>query len=172
MHCGCVESVSDAVLRVGGLATQSGGSVRAWYVLWSAGHLFTNCTRFEPQGDFMHNQAKQTRSPDIQQCIEECQQCHAICVETLAYCLNMGGAHAQPHHLAILLDCAELCHLSEDSIRRDSAVVLTLCAACADVCNACATECETFIGDAQMKACADRCRSCATACRKMAPTRP
>ena len=120
----------------------------------------------------MHTQAKQARSSDVQQCIKDCQDCHAICGETVAYCLTMGGAHAQPHHVAVLLDCAETCHVSEDSMLRDSALMSTLCAACADVCDACATECEKFVGDAQMKACADRCRSCAQACRKMAPARP
>ena len=115
---------------------------------------------------------KQTRSPVVQKCIQECQDCHAICVETVAYCLTVGGAHAQPHHIAVLLDCAEICHESEDSMRRDSAVTKTLCAACADVCDACATECERFTGDAQMKACADRCRSCAEACRQMVSAKP
>ncbi len=115
----------------------------------------------------MHKQAKQARSADVQQAIEETKACHAICVETVAYCLNVGGAHAQPHHIAILLDCAEICKTTQESMLRDSAVASTLGAACADVCDACATECEKFTGDAQMKACADRCRSCAAACRKM-----
>lgn len=120
----------------------------------------------------MHKQGKQTRSADVQQCIEECKECHAICMDTVTYCLNVGGAHAQPHHIAILLDCAETCHLSEDSMLRDSAVVPTIGAACADVCDACAIECEKFTGDPQMKACADRCRSCAKACRRMVSAKP
>src|SRR4051812_28166652 len=104
---------------------------------------------------------KQTRSPDVQKCIQECQECHSICVETVAYCMTVGGAHAKPRHTAILLDCAETCHISEDSMRRDSAVFNALCTACAEICETCAVECERFPGDAQMKACADRCRSCA-----------
>ena len=115
----------------------------------------------------MTKHARQTRSADVQQCIEECKECHAICVETVTSCLNVGGAHADPHHIAVLLDCAEICHISEDSMLRDSAVMTNLCAACADVCDTCATECEKFPGDAQMVACAARCRSCAAACRKM-----
>jgi hypothetical protein len=120
----------------------------------------------------MQKQAKQTRRPDVQQCIQECQECHVICAETVAYCLVMGGAHAQAEHVTVLLDCAETCNLAEDAMLRDSAVVPTLCGACAEVCDVCATECEKFLGDARMKACADRCRSCAQACRKMAPTSP
>ena len=114
---------------------------------------------------------KQNRSQVIEQCIQECQECHAVCVETGAHSLATGGALAQPHHSAILLDCAEICHISEDSMRRSSPLAQTLCAACAAVCEACATECERFAGDAQMKACAERCRRCAEACRKMSAAR-
>ena len=115
---------------------------------------------------------QQTRSPDVQKCIQACQECHAICQETVAYCLTVGGAHAQPQHIAVLLDCAEICHLSEDSMFHGSAIMNTLCTACAEVCDLCAKECERFPGDAQMKACADRCRSCAQACRRMVSAHP
>lgn len=113
-----------------------------------------------------------TRSPVVQQCIDECQQCHAICIETVQHCLRMGGAHTEAQHIAVLLDCPEICHLSEDSMLRESALVATLCAACADACDLCALECERFPGDSQMMACADRCRSCAQACRRMMAARP
>lgn len=115
---------------------------------------------------------KQPRSRDVQQAIDETQQCHAICIETIQHCLRMGGAHTEAQHLAILLDCAETCHLTEDSMLRDSSLAAMLSATCADACNVCARECERFPGDAQMMACADRCRSCAQACRAMASARP
>ena len=115
---------------------------------------------------------KQNRSPVMQQCVQECQDCHATCIETVAHSMTAGGALAQPHHAAILLDCAEICHISEDSMRRSSPLAQTLCAACAAVCDACATECERFASDPQMKACAERCRRCAEACRQMASARP
>ena len=108
----------------------------------------------------------------MQQCIQECQDCHATCVETVAHSLTTGSALAQSHPSAILLDCAEICHISEDSMLRSSPLAQTLCAACAAACDACATECERFAGDPQMKACADRCRKCAAACRKMVSAQP
>ncbi len=120
----------------------------------------------------MHQEAKQTRSPDVQQCIKECQECHAICAEAVAHCLTVDGGRMQPRHIAILLDCAETCHISEDSMLRDSPLFTTLCTVCAEVCDACAIECEKFPGDARMKACAERCRSCAQACRKMVRSKP
>ena len=115
---------------------------------------------------------QQNRSQVMEQCILECQECHSACIETSAKTLTTGGSLAQTHHGAILLDCAEICHISEDSMRRGSPLAQTLCAACAAACESCATECERFAGDAQMKACAERCRRCAEACRKMAAARP
>lgn len=114
---------------------------------------------------------KQNRSPAMEQCIQECQDCHATCIEMVTHSLTAGAALAQPSHSAILLDCAEICHVSEDSMRRSSPLAQTLCAACAAACDACATACERFAGDEQMKACAERCRRCAEACRKMASAR-
>ena len=43
----------------------------------------------------MHEQAL---TPEIQQCIENCQECHRICVETAQHCLTLGGPHAEAKH--------------------------------------------------------------------------
>jgi hypothetical protein len=114
---------------------------------------------------------KNTKRPDVQQCIKECQDCHAICAETVTQCLTIGDQQMGPRTIAVLLDCAETCHISEDSMLRDSPLMQMLCGACAEVCDACATECERVQGDMQMKDCAARCRSCAQTCRKMATAR-
>ena len=109
-----------------------------------------------------------TRNPEVQKCIDACKECHGTCIETVQHCLTMGGAHAQPQHLAVMLDCAETCHLSEDSMLRDSPVFKQICGLCADVCDICSTECERFPNDPQMKINAGRTRSCAQICRKIA----
>lgn len=33
---------------------------------------------------------------DMHACIDECEKCHRICVETAGYCLEKGGRHAVP----------------------------------------------------------------------------
>ena len=107
----------------------------------------------------------------MQQCIEECLNCHRTCVETMQHCLEKGGKHAKAEHIRTLLDCAQICATSADFMLRGSDLHVHTCAACAAVCEACAKSCEEIADDAEMKRCADVCRRCAASCREMAGTR-
>ncbi len=107
-------------------------------------------------------------SPEMEQCIQNCTDCHHICVETVAYCLQMGGKHAEASHITILLDCAEICQTSANFMLRGSTFHGRTCGVCAEVCERCAQECEQMCDDAQMQACAEACRRCAESCRQMA----
>ena len=107
------------------------------------------------------------KTSTIEDCIQSCRDCHAICVETADFCARLGGEHAEAPHVALLLDCAEICSTSLNSMLRSSATSRQLCGACADICDRCASSCERFVGDEQMQACANACRSCANACRRM-----
>ncbi|MEX0750465.1 MAG: four-helix bundle copper-binding protein [Dehalococcoidia bacterium] len=101
-------------------------------------------------------------------CIDWCARCHDICLQTVNYCLGMGGEHASQDHIRLLLDCAQICRTSADFMLRESSVHGATCAACAAVCDRCAEDCERFEGDEIMQACAETCRGCAEACREMA----
>ena len=101
-------------------------------------------------------------------CIQNCQDCHRACLQTLAYCLEQGGRHAEPAHLRLLMDCAEICQTSADFMIRSSELHAHTCGACAAVCERCADDCERMADDLRMKACADTCRHCAESCRHMA----
>ena len=94
--------------------------------------------------------------------------CHAICVETVTHCLEMGGKHAEAAHIRLLLDCAEICQTSANFMLRGSDLHGRTCGVCAEVCERCAQDCERFGDDEHMQACAKACRSCAASCRKMA----
>jgi hypothetical protein len=107
------------------------------------------------------------RSPEIQQCIRECSTCHDICLETLTHCLAQGGPHVEPEHLALQLDCAEICQTSANFMLRASSVHTETCRACAAVCARCAESCEQITGDDAMSRCAKACRRCAESCRRM-----
>jgi hypothetical protein len=109
-------------------------------------------------------------SPEMQQCIQHCLDCHRICLETVAHCLQMGGKHADATHITTLLDCAEICQTSANFMVRSSAFHGRTCAVCAEVCTRCAEECEQMGDDAQMQACAAACRRCAESCQQMATT--
>ncbi len=104
---------------------------------------------------------------EMRACIDACQSCHAVCVETLNHCLTMGGKHTEKEHVTTMLDCAQICATSADFMLRGSSLHAATCLACAEVCEACADSCDA-LGGAEMKRCATECRACAEECRKMA----
>ena len=48
----------------------------------------------------------------LQECIEECLNCHAVCTMTLQHCVASGGDLTEINLIGILLDCAEMCQTS------------------------------------------------------------
>ena len=101
-------------------------------------------------------------------CIQNCQDCHRACLQTLVYCMNQGGDHADPDHLRLLMDCADICATSAAFMLRASDLHGFTCAACAEVCRRCADDCEKMSDDLRMRALADTCRHCAESCAAMA----
>ena len=102
----------------------------------------------------------------MQSCIDECLRCHQACLGmSTNHCLKLGGAHATPEHIQLMLACAEICRASAQVMIIGSRHHKHLCAECADICEDCANECER-IGD--MDDCVRACRRCAESCRKMA----
>lgn len=118
--------------------------------------------------DRMHDETRTSIPEAMRGCIQECQGCHEVCLETVAHCLEMGGEHADPEHIGLLLDCAEVCQTSANFMLRGSALHPYTCEVCAEICEACADSCEQFSDDAMMQHCAEVCRRCAASCREMA----
>ncbi len=56
----------------------------------------------------------------VQRALEDCKECHLICVQTIQYSFQQGGPHVAPDHLRLLEDCAQLCQTSEDLMLRSS----------------------------------------------------
>jgi hypothetical protein len=108
-------------------------------------------------------------STTMQECIERCTRCHAVCVEAINHCLAKGGRHAEPSHVRLLQDCAQICATSADFMLRDSDLHHHTCGACAEVCARCAERCERLAEDDEvMRRCAEECRRCAESCGRMA----
>lgn len=108
------------------------------------------------------------RSDAMNDCIDNCTRCHAICLETINYCLTKGGEHAAPEHQALLAACADICGTSAATMLRGASVSPVICGACADVCGRCAASCEAMGNDAEMQRCAEACRACEASCKAMA----
>jgi hypothetical protein len=110
-------------------------------------------------------------SAEMRNCISNCLDCHAICKETIAHCLMMGGEHASAEHQRIMADCAQACLTSADFMLRMSDYHPHYCDTCADICNACAESCDRLgKRDQTMQKCAELCRRCEQSCRSMAKT--
>ena len=106
---------------------------------------------------------------EIRECITNCLDCHAICVETAAHCLTLGGEHASAHHQTLLQDCAEICQTSANFMLRTSERHSDTCGVCAKICRACAEACQRMAGsDELMRRCAEVCQRCAASCERMA----
>lgn len=118
--------------------------------------------------DHARHAKSQTMRADMVRCIQECTNCHRVCLETVTHCLQMGGMHAEAAHIGLLLDCAEMCQSSANFMLRGSELHARICAVCAEVCDRCGQDCERWGDDTQMQACAEACRACAEACRQMA----
>jgi hypothetical protein len=100
-------------------------------------------------------------------CIRQCQLCYEACLSTAdGHCLEQGGEHAEPGHLRLMHDCAEICRLAAGFMLRHSAFHPRTCALCAEICAACGDDCARF-EDEHMQRCAEQCRRCAQACRAM-----
>lgn len=107
---------------------------------------------------------------EMTKCIQLCQDCHALCVRTIQHCLTLGGRHAAPDHMRLLLDCAEMCETTAHYLLRGSPYHERMCGLCAEMCRQCGDSCMKIAGDDQLlKQCADMCTRCADSCERMAP---
>ena len=101
-------------------------------------------------------------------CIDKCIASHRQCLETATYAIGQDRATDSVRRIAILLDCAELCQATANSMLRKSSQHALLCETCARLCENCAEACLSKASDAVMRSCAATCRDCARACRDMA----
>ncbi|MEG3191030.1 MULTISPECIES: four-helix bundle copper-binding protein [Novilysobacter] len=113
-----------------------------------------------------HHRAEH-RSQEVNRCIDDCTQCHAICLETINYCLGKGGKHAEARHIALMATCADVCATCADAMLRGTQVHGVICGACAKVCRQCADSCAAMGDDPEMQRCVDICRRCAESCGSM-----
>ena len=115
----------------------------------------------------MANTTTHEMTREMQECIDNCTRCHAICLETAHRCLHLGGKHAEAHHITLLLDCAEICQTSANFMTRGSDQHGITCGACAEICRRCEEACRSMGNDDMMRKCADACARCASSCEQM-----
>lgn len=109
-------------------------------------------------------------SADMHKSIEACLACYARCEETMSYCLQKGGAYADPKLMRAMMDCAEMTRMCAQMAMRMSEMTSEMCDMTARACEMCAQACLAIPDDKMMMQCAESCRMCAEACRAMAKT--
>lgn len=108
-----------------------------------------------------------TMTTEMQECMDDCMACHRMCMQTMTYCMMMGGDFMEGSCMRMLQDCAEMCMTCEKFMINGSEMCGKVCGLCAEMCKTCAMECEKFPNDAQMMACAKMLRECAASCEMM-----
>ena len=89
--------------------------------------------------------------------------CAAACKNCVSVCINDGKPLSC---CPLCIDCADVCMLAFRLEANNSAYLKEICRVVADVCDACAEECEKHTGyHAHCKNCAEACRKCAEMCR-------
>jgi len=119
------------------------------------------------QGELMSHSKSANESISMDECIENCFECHQVCLETMQYGMDKGGAQTSPLHLRALQNCASICETTAQFMISGSPLHPKTCAICAESCSECASSCEEIAGDQQMVFCAEICRRCAESCLEM-----
>lgn len=97
--------------------------------------------------------------------LEVLANCAAECSHCAVACLNEYDVSKLTRCIKLDLDCAEICGLAISFVSRGSARAGHLLQACADICEACAAECEKHSHMEHCRRCADICKTCAEACQ-------
>ena len=101
-------------------------------------------------------------------CIEACVECWIACEMCSDACLDEDNVKQMVRCIRLDRDCAEACQAAVRAMVRGSESAAAFCRMCADMCDACAAECEKHTHHEHCRICAEACRRCAEECRKMA----
>ncbi len=112
-----------------------------------------------------------TTSPEIEDtaslCLAHCISCHQRCLEVLQHCIERGGRYADPAHLRLLQDCADICLVNAHFLLRHSPLQHRTSAVCAELCQYTAASCEKFAEDTALADCAELATICEASCQHM-----
>lgn len=102
---------------------------------------------------------------DLNMCMELCKKCADAC-EACAIACEKEANPALRSCIELDMDCADFCRLTASFIARRSDFTELVCQDCAEICTACAVECEQH-GFGHCRTCAEACRRCAEECLKV-----
>jgi len=102
----------------------------------------------------------------FQFCIDACIACAITCEHCATECLREDDVKMMVRCIELDRECASVCRSAAELMSMGGSHATRLCSVCADICDACARECE--IHDIEhCQECAEECIACAEECRKM-----
>lgn len=90
--------------------------------------------------------------------------CQEVCIQTMLYCLEKEGEYSKKDNISLLIDCAEICKVSESFFLRESLYAGDFLDICSSICDDCASFLKEFRDDDIMQECALVCKDCRKAC--------
>ena len=99
--------------------------------------------------------------------IQELNNCAMECSHCAMACLDEDDVKMLIRCIKLNIDCADVCRLAASLLSRGSEHGLHLIDECAELCDACADECEKHSGMEHCKKCAEVCKHCAGTCIEM-----
>jgi len=103
-----------------------------------------------------------------QSCIDACIQCAEACDHCVSSCLQEKDVAMMTPCIQLDMECSSFCKTTVQLMHLQSNHANAACQLCADICNACAEECEKHSHMEHCKKCAEVCRHCAEECNEMA----
>ncbi len=119
----------------------------------------SQATEREREYIMTQNAGQPLRQVEMQQCAQDCLNCHAACTQAAEKYRQSGDQS----HAYMLLDCGDMCLTTAHFLEHNSLLYGYVCQACAQVANHCANMCEQM-GDADS---ANACRNCAESCQNL-----
>jgi hypothetical protein len=103
---------------------------------------------------------------NYQECIDACLRCAATCNHCASSCLREDDVKMMAKCIQLDMECAAICYAAAQFMGMGSDDVIRICTLCADICEACAAECERHNNE-HCSECAAACRKCAEECRRI-----
>ena len=104
---------------------------------------------------------------NLESCIAACSACAVECYHCSSSCLNEMDIKMFARCIKLDYDCSAICLLAMQAMASGSEFAKQICNLCAEICTACAVECEKHAHMEHCKKCADACRKCAAECSNM-----
>lgn len=109
-----------------------------------------------------------SRDATMQSCIDDCADCHVMCMEMLFRALDRGRENADPVLLRCLGECLDATATLQDFCLLNSRDAGAMARVCQEACLDAAESCEKAFGDDRSRKCAEICRRCAASSGEIA----